>query len=272
MSLRLRPALFSLMALLPACGKDPPPVPGPPTAVVGATATATASASPTASASASPAFSASAAPSASASAAPSASPLSDLTTAFAGSPTAGTRRSETVFGAGGLYAGLPPDWKTQDVYNSYLLVYGDGPADESSFFDTIKDLSNASFEAELRSQAVHHIHLSNLEWDGDWTDTKVGPGGYTAKVRRGHGLSIDGKKRRRGALALGIEVPGRKSVFFLGAWDEPSPAAEARIVDVVRGVGRCKHKPKRGCVAVAPTGEEAELPDAPPEVKGPPPH
>ena len=186
---------------------------------------------------------------------------------FSVAPSAGTRRSETVTGAGGLYAGLPPGWETQDVYNAYLLAFTK-EARAMVYLVTTEKVAPADLE-KASSAAAYPIYLKDLVWDGEWLDTKVGQAGYSAKVRRGHGVSIHKKDQRRAAVAVGVEVPARKSVFILGSWDEPAPMIEAQFNDLVRGIGRCKHLPRRGCVAVEPLGEERELVNPPKAVPGP---
>jgi hypothetical protein len=193
--------------------------------------------------------------------------VSSADSPFSGLPSAGTRRSETVNGAGGLYAGLPRGWSTQDVYNAYLLAMGK-QARAMVYLVTIDSLEPDNLDGTAGA-AAYRNHTKGLTWDGDWTDVTVGPSAYRARMRRGHGVSIDGRDQRRAAVAVGVEVPSRKLVFLLGSWDEPAPEAEAQFADVVRGIGRCVHKPKRGCVAVEPRGEERELPNAPPAVAGP---
>lgn len=180
---------------------------------------------------------------------------------FEGAPAPDTRRSETVTAAGGVYAGLPPEWSTQDVYNAYLIA-STKEAQAMAYLVIGGKLEPAALETFVK-EASYPIYLKDLAWDSEWTDAKVGPSGYTAKVRRGHGVSISSNKTRRNAVAVGVEIPGRKTIYILGSWNDPSDLAERQFVDLVRGLGRCKHKPNRGCVPVMPTGGEDELPSPP---------
>lgn len=187
--------------------------------------------------------------------------LPALSAMFDGEPSAGTRRSETVTGAGGVYAGLPPDWSTQDVYNDYLIA--STPQSKAMvYLDTGTSLDSRRLD-DFAKGAAYPIYLKGLEWDSEWTDAKAGVSGYPCKVRRGHGVSISSATTRRAAIAVGVEIPGRKTIYILGAWDDPSAAAEQQFRDIIRGIGRCKHKPNRGCVPVLPAGAEDELPDPP---------
>jgi hypothetical protein len=177
---------------------------------------------------------------------------------FEGPPTEGTRRSETVFGAGGVYAGLPPGWQTEDTYNAYLLAY----TKEARAYVYLSSASrNDDKDLEkFGDSAAYPCHLEKLVWDGSWTDAKVGTSPYAARFRRGHGkLILTHGKVSRTAIAIGIKIPNRTPIHIFGSWNEPSPAIEQQFIDIVRGLGRCKHKPNRGCVAVEPVGEEKEL-------------
>jgi hypothetical protein len=181
-------------------------------------------------------------------------------------PTAGTRRSETVFGAGGVHAGLPPEWSTGDVYNAYLIA-STKAAHTMVYLATGKGLEEAELDAFVKG-AAYPIYLKDLSWDGPWDGAKVGPHGYEARVRRGKGMSVLTKNTPRVAVAVCVKIPERKTIHILGSWDASSPEIEAQFLDVVRGLGRCKHKPGRGCVAVQPVGEETELEDAPKKAPG----
>ena len=176
---------------------------------------------------------------------------------FSGAPASDTRISETATGAGGVYFGLPPKWSTQDVYNAYLIA-STNEAKAMVYLVTGSGIEPEVLES-FASSAAYPIYLKDIEWDAPWVDAKIGPAGYEARVRRGHGKSIFSKTTRRAAIAIGVKVPDRKTIHVLGSWNEPSPEVEAQFVEVIRGMGRCKHKPKRGCVPVAPMGEETEL-------------
>ncbi len=180
---------------------------------------------------------------------------------FYGPPATDTRRSETITAAGGVYAGLPPEWSTQDVYNQYLIA-STRQAKAMVYLVVGEDLAHDRLETFAKG-AAYPIYLKNIEWDAPWVDVTVGAHGYAGKARRGHGISIYSATTRRAAVVVGIEVPGRKNIFVLGSWDEPAPDVERQFGEIVRGMGRCKHKPKRGCVPVMPSGAEDELPDPP---------
>lgn len=189
-----------------------------------------------------------------------------LVNLLAQKPTEGTRRSETVTAAGGVYAGLPPDWSTGDVYNQYLIA-STKKAQAMVYLVIGSGIDDKSLE-RFANDAAYPIYLKGLTWDDPWLDAKIGPQSYEARVRRGHGVSIFSKKKRRAAIVVGVKVPDRKTIHILGSWDEPAPEIEAQFLDLVRGLGRCKHKPNRGCVAVEPLGEEKELENAPKKAPG----
>jgi hypothetical protein len=180
---------------------------------------------------------------------------------FLGDPAPDTRRSETVFGAG-VYVGLPPAWATQDVYNAYLIAETK-QARTMVHLVSGKRSGDAALDRVMNS-AAHSVFLSRIEWDTPWLDAKIGPSGYVARVRRGHGSSVLQRSARRAAFALYVPVPERTPISILGSWNEPDPEIEQQFIDLVRGIGRCRHKPKRGCVPVAPLGEEKEL-ESPPK-------
>ncbi len=215
---------------------------------------------------------ASAASTAATPAAPTVSPAAEVpppptfVSSLALAPTESTRRSETVFGAGGVHAGLPPDWTTADVYNAYLIA-SSKTGRTMVYLTTGKGLEEPELDAFAKG-AAYPIYLKDLSWDGPWEQAKVGPHGYEARVRRGKGVSVVAKNTSRVAVAVGVKIPDRKAIHILGSWDVSSPEIEAQFLDVVRGLGRCKHKPGRGCVAVQPMGEETELKDAPKKAPG----
>ncbi|MDZ4065221.1 MAG: hypothetical protein U1E22_11225, partial [Coriobacteriia bacterium] len=139
--------------------------------------------------------------------------LADL---LAGAPREGTRRSETIFGAGGVYAGLPPEWSTQDVYNAYLIA--STKKDKAMvYLDTGKGLEDKALDS-FASSAAYPIYLKGLAWDGPWEDAKIGPHGYEARIRRGHGMSVVAKETRRVAIGVAVEIPNRKTIRILGSW------------------------------------------------------
>ena len=237
--------------LLTGCPSEPPAErtsTAPPVPVASTVAPTVASAAPTVSASAE------------------APPPPTFASLLAQDPTAGTRRSETVFGAGGVHAGLPPEWSTSDVYNAYLIA-STKAARTMVYLVTAKGLEDAELD-RFTKDAAYPIYLKDLSWDGPWEDAKVGPHGYEARLRRGKGVSVVAKNTPRVAVAVGVKIPDRKTIHILGSWDASSPEIEAQFLDVVRGLGRCKHKPGRGCVAVQPVGEETELEKAPTKAPG----
>ncbi len=184
---------------------------------------------------------------------------------FLGDPAPGTRRSETVFGAG-VYVGLPPEWFTQDVYNAYLIAETK-QGRSMVYLQSGKRSDDAELDAFAKS-AAYPVYLNGIEWDTPWLDAKLGPNSYPGRVRRGHGGSVMKRKTRRAAWALYVPVPGRTPISILGSWNEPDAEIESQFIDLVRGIGRCRHKPKRGCVPVAPLGEETELENPPPAAPG----
>jgi len=204
---------------------------------------------------------ASSAPSAVASAPLVMAPADPIQALFHGAPAPDTRRSETITAAGGVYAGLPPEWSTQDVYNEYLIA-STKQAKAMVYLVVGGTLAHDQLEAFAKG-AAYPIYLKSIDWDSPWVDVTVGAQGYVGKARRGHGASIYSATTRRAAVVVGIEVPDRKNIFVLGSWDEPAPEVEKQFGEIVRGIGRCKHKPKRGCVPVMPSGAEDELPDPP---------
>lgn len=203
----------------------------------------------------------SAAPTASASA----SGAGDLARLFEGPPSPGTLISDTVTGAGGVYAGLAQGWETSDVYNAYLIA-SSKKGRAMAYLVMMEKLETDKLDG-LAKDAAYPIFLKDIEWAGPWVDAAVGPSAYKAHVRRGSGGSTVDPSGRRAAVAVAVEIPSRKPVFILGSWNEPDDGVEKEFVDLVRGLGRCVHKPQKGCVPVEPTGDEKEI--ASPPRRGP---
>jgi hypothetical protein len=203
-------------------------------------------------------------------AAPSPPSFADL---FLGDPAPSTRRSETVWGSA-VYAGLPPGWSTQDVYNNYLLAQTKQAramvyliSDKSPIAEMPGRSDDSALDAFVKS-AAHAVFLRAIDWETAWLDAEIGPNRYAGRVRRGSGKSVVQKDTRRAAWALYVPVPDRTPIRILGSWNDPDPEVEQQFIELVRGIGRCRHKPKRGCVPVAPRGEEQELENPPKAAPG----
>lgn len=183
--------------------------------------------------------------------APGAAPAAggDLVSMFTGKPSAGVQPSETIHGAGGVFAGLPAgwsssDWNTDGYTDKCVYLFPKNQSHKHDF--CLKQVTAEPNQTSLRLEA-YAARWDKAEFEAP-VDGKAGMGGYPAKIFRGKGTSVARSDGDRKGYAVWIQVPSKKNVLILGSWPVGAPELEQTFADVVKGVGPCTFKPQKGCV------------------------
>lgn len=172
--------------------------------------------------------------------APSAAPQRDqLLTWLAERNEASVSRSETIRGAGGVFAGLPAGWVTQDL-NDRMAVE---PFDCLVFHIAVMSGATTCFVTrdtlpEIAGKNGLDDYGSRLSWKdiqwSKWEDAAIGPRPLKAKLIRGKGETIGAKGHPREGFAALIEIPGKRHVFGIGSWRNEEQ--RRATLEIFRGV------------------------------------
>ncbi len=174
----------------------------------------------------------------------------------------GTKPSETIRDAGGVFMGLPSGWTTDDTNKiDPTLGYGANLGGCVMFYPS-KNTTLGRTDTRARLCAVmletipamagrtaaslelysFYMSMDKVEWT-PWTDGTVGDG-FKAKLSKG----TSGSKE---SFAAYVEVPGKKNIFVMGRW--ASEEEKGQVLDIVRGLGTCTFTPdKRKCTPDKP--------------------